>query len=319
MLISVAICTRDRAPSLRRTLASLAECARLPGAGDAWELIVVDNGSGDDTAFVVASFAAHLPVRLVREDAAGLSNARNTAVHAALGDYVVWTDDDCIVDPQFLSAYAAAFREHPTAVVFGGPIVPRFDGTPPAWLTRVATRVGAAYAARDLGGEAIALGVNASLIPFGANYAIRAAEQRTHRYDVRLGRGSGSPMLLGEETEVVRSLLGSGASGWWVPRALVTHCIPPERQRRGYLRAHFTADGATYEWRRRTDTLRDSSNDESDFALRRRALGGELRYQAWRWIRRPEVWIEDLITASVARGQLRTRRWLADARVSREN
>ncbi|MGH9885968.1 MAG: glycosyltransferase family 2 protein, partial [bacterium] len=139
MLLSVAICTRDRAASLRRTLASLAECAR---ASDPWEVLVVDNGSRDDTPAAAAAFEGTLPVRVIHEAAPGLSNARNAAVREARGAYIVWTDDDCLPARDWLSAYAAAFRAEPDAAVFGGPIVPRFEGEPPGWLTRVAARVG---------------------------------------------------------------------------------------------------------------------------------------------------------------------------------
>jgi glucosyl-dolichyl phosphate glucuronosyltransferase len=55
------------------------------------------------------------------------SRARNRAVYAARGDYLVWTDDDVVVDPNWLAAYVAAFRRRPEAAVFGGPVFPRYE------------------------------------------------------------------------------------------------------------------------------------------------------------------------------------------------
>src|SRR4051812_25892690 len=121
MRFSVAICTRNRAASLRRTLASIAAAAQ-PHAD--WETIVVDNGSTDDTADVASSFDERLPIRVVHEAEAGLSRARNAAVRVAQGEYIVWTDDDCVVDARWLTAYVDAFDRWPSAAVFGGPIVP---------------------------------------------------------------------------------------------------------------------------------------------------------------------------------------------------
>lgn len=302
MLLTVGICTLDRAASLRRTLASFADCA-VPG-GLQWEIITADNGSTDDTRDVIKEFETILPVCRIAEPEHGLSNARNAVVRAARGEYVLWTDDDCVVGPRWLAAYAAAIERWPDAAVLGGPIRPAFEGETPAWLTRVAARVKTAYAARDLGPEALDLDVEARRLPFGANYGIRLREQRMHLYDPRLGRGSGLHVSIGEETEVVRAILREGASGRWVPDAIVTHCIPSDRQTTKYLREYFFAGGAYEEWRLR------GADRVSGLELRRRAVLSIIRYYARRHIAAPEVWIEDLIAASVARGRAAARRAL---------
>jgi glycosyltransferase involved in cell wall biosynthesis len=101
-----------------------------------WEVVVVDNGSTDDTPGVLKSFAGRLPLRNVVETRRGHSPARNRAVDTANGDYLLWTDDDVIVEPGWLAAYADAFARWPQAAVFGGPIRARFDPPPPKWLLR---------------------------------------------------------------------------------------------------------------------------------------------------------------------------------------
>lgn len=299
MLLTVAICTRNRAATVRRALAALGECA--PPSNATWELVVVDNGSSDDTPSVLREFESTLPLRVVSETATGLARARNAAVRSARGDYLIWTDDDCLVDQQWLMAYARAFEEWPGAVVFGGPIVPRFEGDPPSWLTPIARRVETAYAGRDLGNEPIALSLERNRVPFGANYAIRADVQRARPYDTALGRGAA--IALGEETEVLHAVLRDGGEGRWVPSAAVTHCIPPNRQRVAYLRHYYAANGAHREWRQ----LVVGSCDGSALRLLARTARDEMRYQVFRQYRRPEVWIESLISASVGWGRLRAR------------
>ena len=91
--VTVIICTRNRADSLRETLASIGRCAVPPDI--AAELLVLDNGSTDHTAQVVREAAlTHLPVRRVEEPAPGLSRARNAALRATSADMVLFTDDD---------------------------------------------------------------------------------------------------------------------------------------------------------------------------------------------------------------------------------
>src|SRR5947207_180454 len=102
MRVTVAICTFNRAESLRRTLESVA-ALHLPEALD-WEVVVVNNNSTDHTDSVIESFKERLPIRREFEPQPGASNARNRAVYVAKGDYFVWTDDDVVVDNGWLAA-----------------------------------------------------------------------------------------------------------------------------------------------------------------------------------------------------------------------
>lgn len=240
--VSVVICTRNRAKPLAGLLDSFEGVARPPGL--AWELVVVDNGSTDDTAAVVARYGDKLPVVYTREDEPGLSNARNKGVAVARGRYICWTDDDVRLDPNWLAAYVEAFRRHPEAIVFGGRIYPELEGPTPPWFAKVVDRwpVEDIVAARDFGDEPIPLDFNTGLVPWGANYAVRTAEQRQHAYDPNLGV---SPVQRrsGEETQVMFEMLRGDAAGWWVPASKVFHIYPPSRQSREYLYRHYAAIG----------------------------------------------------------------------------
>lgn len=80
----------------------------------AWEVIVADNGSTDDTAEVVARYSERLPgLRIVdAADHRGASHARNVGARAAAGDYILFVDADDVVAPGFVEAMAAALQQH---------------------------------------------------------------------------------------------------------------------------------------------------------------------------------------------------------------
>src|SRR6188768_2335220 len=95
--LSLVICTRNRAARLRTALGYV---ARIRSAR-AWEVVVVDNGSTDDTRQVVdeATAATPVPLRLLEEPVANVSRARNAGVRATSSAIVAFTDDDCYPRP----------------------------------------------------------------------------------------------------------------------------------------------------------------------------------------------------------------------------
>ncbi len=105
MKISVIIRSRDEAPRLRLTLASLAEQAD--------EIVVVDDGSIDDTAEMVAEAGA----RCVRHPVSqGRSAASNRGAVVATGDVLVFLDGDTLAAPGMVAAHRAAHRGRPRAM-----------------------------------------------------------------------------------------------------------------------------------------------------------------------------------------------------------
>jgi glycosyltransferase involved in cell wall biosynthesis len=242
--ITVLICTRNRAAQLRNVLESAAQMD-VP-AGLRWELLLVDNGSSDNTAEVAMSFHPRLPIRVAREDAAGLSHARNRGVAEARGDYICWTDDDVLIDRDWLATYAEAFARHPEAAVFGGEIIPVLEAPTPPWFARFAGQwpLTTLLAQRNYGDQPVPLSFEKAVVPWGANFAVRTAEQRAVNYEPGLGV---SPLQkrVGEEAEAVFRIMKRGATGWWVPGARVRHIIPVKRQTWRYVYEYFLSYGET--------------------------------------------------------------------------
>jgi glycosyltransferase involved in cell wall biosynthesis len=120
MDISLIVCTRDRCQKLVRSL----ESVRQTSFERPWELIIVDNGSTDDTAAVVQEFIRRNSIQAVYlfEPKAGKSAGLNTALKVAQGQILAFTDDDCYPAPDFLSQVWSAFDD-PSVGYIGGRIM----------------------------------------------------------------------------------------------------------------------------------------------------------------------------------------------------
>ena len=126
--VSVVVCSYNGAATLAECLESLGRL-RYPD----YEVILVDDGSTDDTPAIAARFPA---VRTIRQENQGLSESRNVGLRAASGEIVAYTDSDCYADPDWLT-HLVHQLETTGADAVGGPNLSPDDG----WL---AACVGAA-------------------------------------------------------------------------------------------------------------------------------------------------------------------------------
>jgi glycosyltransferase involved in cell wall biosynthesis len=234
MKVSVAICTWNRAELLDQTLSHL-RLLRIP-EGIEWELLVVNNNCTDGTDGILKKYSGEMPLRRLFEPKQGLSNARNCAVANATGELLLWTDDDVLVDPEWMSSYVAGIRRFPEASFFGGTVEPWFAVEPPSWIREHLPRIAGTYAIRDLGDEVRPLAANE--VPYGANMAFRLQALRGMDFNPRLGR-IGAGMLSGDETDLIARLRQMGHQGVWIGTARVKHYIPQERMTKQYVWAYY--------------------------------------------------------------------------------
>lgn len=124
MKFSVLVPCFDLAPWIRACLDSV----RAQACGD-WECVVVDDGSTDGSAAILAQYAAaDGRFRILRQEHAGVGAARNVALAAAQGEWILFLDGDDVLAPDALARVSAAVASHPgaKAVRFG---YARFEGT----------------------------------------------------------------------------------------------------------------------------------------------------------------------------------------------
>jgi glycosyltransferase involved in cell wall biosynthesis len=233
MTYSIVIATYNRARDLRDTLASLAS---LQPDG-AWEVIVVDNNSPDDTKQVVLEAAKTFPVELryLFEHQQGRSPALNAGIRAARGGIIATTDDDVRVPPDWLNQAADGLRRLGCDYV-GGRVLPIWGGARPTWLPDHGGKQWAVIALLDYGAAPIEFGTR---VPLGVNMAFRRdAFDRAGLFDPHTGRRAGT--LLGQEVrEWCIRARQAGVRGFYIPEMSLRHIIPGDRLNKKYFRRWF--------------------------------------------------------------------------------
>ena len=230
---SIVIATYRRAADLGATLASLA--ALQPDG--AWEVIVVDNNSPDDTRGVVERAARTCPVELrsLCEREQGRSPALNAGIRAARGEIVATTDDDVRVPADWLNR-AAEGLERLRCDYVGGRVLPIWGGPRPVWLPNRGGKQWAVIALLDYGTQPIEFGAR---VPLGVNMAFRrSAFDTAGLFDPNTGRKADT--LLGQEVrEWCIRARAAGLRGFYVPDMWLEHIIPADRLCKAYFRRWF--------------------------------------------------------------------------------
>lgn len=122
MLFSVIVPFRNAAQHLPRCLDALASQRYIDR-----EFILVDNNSTDGSVDIVRAFMEthpDLPITLLREEKQGATVTRNRGAAEARGEWLAFTDADCIPSPTWLSDLAAAISAEPGLGAFAGCIMP---------------------------------------------------------------------------------------------------------------------------------------------------------------------------------------------------
>lgn len=134
--ISLIICCYNSAKRLPSTLEYIVK--QKVSSSINWEVIIVNNASTDDTESVAKNFWAtqhcNVPLNIVFEPMAGLSNARKKGVEVANFEYLIFCDDDNWLDENYVSSAFAVIDSNPLIALVGGKISAVYDVEPETWL-----------------------------------------------------------------------------------------------------------------------------------------------------------------------------------------
>ena len=220
--LSILICTRNRASSLKNTLAAISRCTIPPDLKT--ELIVIDNGSTDGTADVVANarLEGAFLLRYVCEPLAGQTRARNRGLNESTGTAIVFTDDDTRPERDWIAIMARRILQEAQDAIAGQVVFP------PELDRRIPDYARHWFACSN------------GLDPIrpdrlvGANMGFhRRVLRQVPAFDVELGPGK---LGFHDETLFSRQLLEAGYQIHYASEAVVEHHFDASRlTRRGLL------------------------------------------------------------------------------------
>jgi glucosyl-dolichyl phosphate glucuronosyltransferase len=259
---TVLICTYNRAQALRETLGSLARMT-VP-AGVSWDVLIVDNNSSDATAETVREVQRIFPVplRYLHEGRQGKSYALNSGLAACRSAFVVFTDDDVIVEPGWLQAALAPMLRDPSIAYTGGPVYPMWEAPCPRWLDRTRGDLWGTIAILDYGTDPFVF-EERRRVPLGANMAVRRTLiDAVGGFDPAFGR-TGASLLGQEQAEFFSRTRAYGARGSYAPDMKLHHHVPARRLTRNYFRRWWYWKGISRSRLHRIHPLSDSGVDLS--------------------------------------------------------
>ena len=116
MQFSIIIPTYNRPQRLRECLVSL---VYLDPDSVPFEVVLVFDGGSMPAEAIIAEFEAQLTIRTMRQENMGVAYARNAGAAAAVGEYLIFLDDDYRVAPDWLNQFTQQFAQSPDAMVGG--------------------------------------------------------------------------------------------------------------------------------------------------------------------------------------------------------
>lgn len=238
MKITVIVCTYNRCETVHEALDSIA-VQKLPDAVE-WEVLVVNNNSTDQTQAVLERYCKlHQPrFNCIFEPRQGLSYARNAGIARARSDVLAFTDDDVIVDPEWLWSLTSALQSEEWAGC-GGRIIPVWSGPLPDWLSAEDFATLGPFAGFDEGSEPKAL----ARPPYGGNSAFRREIfEKYGGFRVDLGR-SNKNLQGREDIELGNRLFAGGERLRYESNAIIRCPIVENRMKKPYLLRWYYWEG----------------------------------------------------------------------------
>ena len=233
-LLSIGVCTLDRAADIKRLLSSLAAC---PAVGRC-QILLVNNGCGETTRSVAGTQRARLNLVYERLSRRSLGLARNRCLQMARADLLAYVDDDSVVDSGWLSSILDDFRHRDNSIVGQtGPVFPLVDGGDlPPWIP--APVAASAFSLQDRGNLERLLAGRQSLI--GNNMVYRTGFLR------EIG-GFHHDLQNYDEAYVCWQALAAGKALIYNPAMRSLHVVRKDRLGAEWMLRKARAQGAAYQ------------------------------------------------------------------------
>jgi len=237
LFITVLICSRDRAPTFRRTLQSILSEPNLTQAN--WDLLaVVDRDSGDGAAGVCSEFQQKFPerFRFLVQNESGKSSALNLGIAAARGDVLAMTDDDVVCAADYIRGIQSVFGI-PGVDGAQGRVLLDCEGGLPGWMSEALVKF---MSLRDYGDQMREWTQTLS----GTNMVVRTeAARRVGGFAPELGPGGAG---FAEDTEFSLRLLRAGCRLVYAPQIAVRHQLTKKRLTKSFFRQRYFGLGRSH-------------------------------------------------------------------------
>jgi len=238
---SIIICTYNNACSLKLTLQSL---LNINFEKISLEILIVDNNSNDETKYVILSFiksSEKKNIKYIFESHQGLSYARNRGVEEAIGQYIIFIDDDVEIPTDWLVELNKTILLTNAAVIGGRVLLKYPTSIKPKWLDN---ELELFLSKADWGENILTLDLIKNW-PVGTNIAFKKDDIKSEKFLTSLGR-VGCNLRSGEEIELCNRLLQKKKLIVYAPNALIYHLVPNSRIKKIFFRKRSFYEGLSY-------------------------------------------------------------------------
>lgn len=245
MRIAIVIPTLNRCDLLKETLASLGKVNGI--RSESAEVVVIDNGSSDDTKRICDENLGPIPgLTYIYDPRPGLHVGRNRGWTETTAEVVAYLDDDVLLDPRWLEGVLNAFS-NPEVMLVGGPVIPLFRDAAPGWLVELweqqppGQRVLGELSIIDFGERCCRI---SSHHVFGCNFAIRRSVLEQARGFHPDGMPKAKLRFRGDGESYISNIIQErGGYALYHAMAGIRHQVTKERMTQEYFQRRWYAQG----------------------------------------------------------------------------
>lgn len=247
--ISVVICCYNSSARIAPTLEHLYNQEDIYLSS--WEIILVDNLSTDDTVQVASTLWAGFvgkkpPFRIVKENSAGLSNARKKGISESVYDYVLFCDDDNWLNKDYLNTALSILQANGAIGALGGWGSPMFEKSEPPFFWENQYHALAVGRQSKISGDI----TNERGVLYGAGMIINKTAFNIlldqFRFDFLVSDRKGSSLLSSGDHELCLALRRIGYKIYYSDLLQFGHYIPASRTTISYYKKLFFGFGISY-------------------------------------------------------------------------